>query len=81
MIIEDLRAETKSENTIIDSTLEKAYSGIPTGNIILTTNLGFRITLLRREAYNIYSYLIGIDKAIEEATEAWDRASSLSEDS
>jgi len=77
MIIEDLRAETKSENTIVDSNLEKRHTGIPTGNIVLTTNLGFKVTILRQEAYNIASYLVGLDKAIEEAEEALEKAYNL----
>ena len=77
MIVEDLRIKTKTENILIDSSLEINSTGIPTGRIVLNTNMGFKITILRNEALTIASYLVGLDKAIEQAENAWKESNNL----
>jgi hypothetical protein len=81
MIIQDLRTKEKTEHIIFEYKLEKQSNGIiPTGNTELTSSLGYKITLTRQEFTNIASYMIHIDKTIDEAQEAFEKSLELKDE-
>jgi hypothetical protein len=70
MEIKDLRTNQVTKHVITEYALDKSLDDIPTGNVRIETNLGFEIIVNRIELTNMFSYLVGIDKTIEESIES-----------